>query len=127
MKPRLRTFATKRPSGTSPVERALIAKEWHATAVRAQIHAILGDDSDEFVNAAGRVMWVVLGAAIREDVDHDIPEVRILRGACNALYDQAGEASIDPTRRAAIRAGLEACFFLALLPLSTKLAEGAGG
>lgn len=93
----------------SLIDRALIEQAWHSNAVRAQIHALMGDDSDQFVNAAGKVFFVVLGAAIREDVDPEMPEIRILRGACNALYDQAGEPAIDASRRASIRVGLEAC------------------
>lgn len=98
-----------RPLRLSLVERALIEKQWHATSVRAQIHAILGDDSDQFVSAAGRVLFVVLGALMAEDIDHDLPDVRIARGACNALYEQAGQPTIDPVHRASLRSGLEAC------------------
>src|SRR4030095_13659538 len=43
------------------------------------------------VDKAGRVLYVVLGAAIADDADPELPEIRILRGACNAVYDQAGE------------------------------------
>ena len=102
-------MARRRTAVLGLIARALIEKQWHATAVRAQIHAILGDDSDQFVIAAGRVLYVVLGALMAEDIDHDLPEVRIVRGACNALYEQAGEPVIDPTRRASLRSGLEAC------------------
>lgn len=99
----------KRQARLSLLERALIEKQWHETSVRAQIHAILGDDSDHFVNAAGRVLFVVLGALVTEEADHTTPDVRIVRGACNALYEQAGESAIDPVRRASLRSGLEAC------------------
>ncbi|MNY13082.1 hypothetical protein D3C86_1461980 [compost metagenome] len=102
-------MARRRNVGLGLVRRAVIEKEWHATNVRAQIHAILGDDGNQFVNAAGRVLYVVLGALIAEEVDADLPDVRILRGACNALYEQAGEPDIQPMRRASMRSGLEAC------------------
>lgn len=102
-------MARRRTTALGLIERAIIEKQWHATAVRAQIHAILGDDSAQFVNAAGRVLYVVLGALIAEEVEPSVPDVRIVRGACNALYEQAGEPAIDPTRRAALRSGLEAC------------------
>lgn len=102
-------MARRRTAALGLIERALIEKQWHATAVRAQIHAILGDDGHQFVNAAGRVLYVVLGALIAEDVDASHPDVRIVRGACNALYEQAGEPDIQPARRASLRSGLEAC------------------
>jgi hypothetical protein len=104
MKRRSRTHAR-----LSLIERAMIEKQWHATAVSAQIHALIGDDSREMVNKAGRVMYVALGAAIAEELDPDMPEIRILRGACNAVYDQAGEPEIPAARRASIVSGLEAC------------------
>lgn len=93
----------------SLIERALLERQWHATAVRAQIHAILGDDGNEFVASAGRILWVVLEALITEEVEADLPEVQIIRDACNALEEQAGVEAITPARRAAIRWGLEAC------------------
>ena len=102
-------MARRRTAALGLIERAIIEKQWHATSVRAQIHAILGDDSAEFVNAAGRVLYVMLGALIAEKVEPSIPDVRIVRGACNALYEQAGEPTIAPARRASLRSGLEAC------------------
>lgn len=101
MKPRRRT-------SLSLIERAFIERDWHATAVVAQIHALAGDNSDKFVNAAGRIFFVVLGACIAEEVDSNTPELRILRGACNAMYEQAGEPVITPARRASMLAGLTA-------------------
>lgn len=100
---------THRRPGLSLIERALIEKQWHETAVSAQIHALIGDSSDGMVNAAGRVMFVVLGAAITEGISHEQPEIRIIRGAVNAVHDQAGEADIPAARRASIVSGLEAC------------------
>jgi hypothetical protein len=99
-------MARRRTVALGLIERAIIEKQWHATSVRAQIHAILGDDSAQFVNVAGRVLYVVLGALIAEEVDPSHPDVRIVRGACNALYEQAGEPDIVPARRASLRSGL---------------------
>ncbi|HNG79148.1 MAG TPA: hypothetical protein PLW24_06750 [Burkholderiaceae bacterium] len=117
MKPRRRKLP-----GCSPVERAIIAQQWDDTAVRARIHALIGQDSDQFVSAAGRVLFVVLGALLIEQIDPDMVEVRIVRGACNALIEQAGEPHIDPLRRASIRAGLEAAGqLLAVLPRKARV------
>lgn len=99
----------RRVARLSLIERAMLEKQWHATAVRAQIHAITGEDGNQFVNAAGRILWVVLEALSTEEVDPDLPEVRIIRGACNALEEQAGVEAITPARRASIRSGLDAC------------------
>lgn len=93
----------------NPVARAITARKWSQTATSAQIHALMGDDSDGLVNAAGRVFFVILGACALQRINSDTPDVRILRGACNALYEQAGEPRIDDMRRKSLQAGLEAC------------------
>ena len=91
----------------SPVERAVIAEKWRLGAVTAQIHALIGLNSEELVNQSGRVLYVVLGAALAQDLDTDMPELRIIRGAMGALFDQAGLDVIPADRRASIIRGLE--------------------
>ena len=103
MKPR------RQPKGLSLIERAVVEKQVRETFTAAQIHAMNGDDSDAMVKKAGTMFYVVLGAAITDGLDADMPEIRILRGACNALYEQAGESVIQSERRASIKAGLQAC------------------
>lgn len=98
----------RQPRALSLIERALIEQAWHQTALTAQIHALYGDSSDGMVNAAGRVLYVVLGAAIADGFAYDHPEIRIIRGAVNAVHDQAGVAEIPAARRASIVSGLEA-------------------
>jgi hypothetical protein len=98
----------RRPAGISLIERALIERDWHSTAVSAQIHALYGDSSHGMVNAAGRVLYVILGAAITDGLDHEHPDIRIVRGAVNAVHDQVGEEEIPAARRASIVSGLEA-------------------
>jgi len=94
--------------GLNLIERALIAKTMRAEVVSAEIHALLGDDSDELVHKAGRILWIVLEAVVADGVDPEMLEVRIMRGACNAIYEQKGEARVTETRRASICSGLEA-------------------
>jgi hypothetical protein len=91
-----------------PVTKAVIAATWDAGRVDAEIHAFMGDDSDKLVNAAGKRFFVILGAVIAQGLHHDDPDIRIIRGAVNAVYDQAGEASIQADRRASITSGLQA-------------------
>lgn len=97
----------RKPRGCSPVERAIIAQQWEDTAVRARIHALIGQDSDQFVSAAGRVLFVVLGALLIEQIDPDMVEVRIVRGACNALIEQAGELLAVLPRKARVDAVID--------------------
>ncbi len=98
----------KRQPGLNLVERAVIANEWRHTALEAQILALCTLDGQKLVNKAGRMLYVVLGAAIAEEVSPDLPAIRIIRGAVNAVHDQAGEPEIPDTRRASIVSGLNA-------------------
>lgn len=90
------------------VERAVIAAQWRQNVATSRIHALMGENTRELVNQSGRVFFVVLGAAIEVEVDVDLPEIRVIRGAVNATHDQAGVEPIDPARRASILAGLDA-------------------
>lgn len=110
----------RRYTGLTPVERALIAQSWSQLAVKAQLHALIGNDSDGFVSSAGRVLYVTLGACRISGVPVDTPDVRIVMGACNALCEQAGEAEIDESRRLSLQSGLAACS--RLLPRLTQRA-----
>lgn len=109
----------------NPIERAIWVASWKQAAVSGKIHALIGEDSDKMVNGADRVMYVVLGACAAQGIDPDTPDIRIIRGATNALIDQAEEPVITPERRAGIVSGLEACD--RLLPELTQrsLAEAA--
>lgn len=94
--------------GVSLIERALVEREWHQTAIEAQIHALMGDSSNGMVNAAGRVLFVLLGAAAAEAVDPEQPEIVSILAAVEAVHDQVGEEEISPGRRETIVAGLAA-------------------
>ena len=89
-------------------EKANIRRDWATDNLSAQIHALTGQDAALLVNKAGRIMFVVLGAARAQGVEQDHPDIRILRGAVNALHEQAGEPVIDERHRAAIASGLDA-------------------
>ena len=97
-----------KPKGINMVERAIIANKWKLESVDAKIHALIGDNSREMVHLAGKMLYVALGAALAEKMDSDDVDVRIIRGAVNAVHDQAEVAAIDPLRRASIVSGLEA-------------------
>ena len=98
----------RKPLGLNPVERAVIAQEWRHTALEAQMLAMCSLDSNKLVEKAGRMLYVVLGAAMAANMSPDALEIRILRGAVNAVHDQAGEAGIPEQRRASIVHGLNA-------------------
>jgi hypothetical protein len=125
----------RRQYGPSLIERALIEKQWHATALEATVQALVSDDSARMVNAAGKILYVVLGACIAEEADENDPAMVAVREAVDAVHDQAGLYTVPPERRARIVAGLDVCGFLvsvldrknliaAACELHAKLARG---
>lgn len=110
----------KRTHALTPVERAILVHQWKQGGVSSRIHALIGEDSDRLVSGAGKVMYVVLGACAAAGLDHDEPDLRVLRGAVNALGEQAGEPEVQEARRASIVSGLHACD--RLLPRLTQRA-----
>ena len=109
---------TARHYGLNLVQRALLARRWQKDAVAAGIHAMIGEDAGKLVNYAGKTAYVILGACAAANLSADLPDIRILRGAVNAIYDQADQQAIPQERRLAIVSGLEACN--RLLPLLTQ-------
>lgn len=97
----------QRKFGLNLMEKAVIANEWRHVALEAQMLALCSLDSEKLVNKAGRMLFVVLGACIADGVSHEDPNVRILRGAVNAVHDQAGEPHIPEQRRQSIIIGLQ--------------------
>ncbi|GER16708.1 hypothetical protein VCH24_17150 [Variovorax boronicumulans] len=114
----------RQPRGISLIERAVIEKQVRETLTAAKAHAMSSEDSDEIVGEAGRMFYVVLGAAIADQLDPGMPEIHTLHAACDALYDQAGEDAVAADRRALISAGLRACEHLfGILDYDSVIAE----
>lgn len=97
----------RKPISLNLVERAVIANEWRHVALEAQMLAMCSLDSDKLVGKAGRMLFVVLGACMTAGLHEDDPRIRILRGAVNAVHDQAGEVEIPAMRRQSIVIGLQ--------------------
>lgn len=93
----------------NPVSRALMVNRWKTDAVEGQIHALIGGDGLQMVNGAGRVFFVVLTAAVQQGEDVESPDMRILRGAIEALHEQAEDQEVSEICRAGILSGLNAC------------------
>jgi hypothetical protein len=97
----------------SPVGRALMGRQWSDELTKAGIHAHMGGDAAALCQHAGVVFFVVLGAARQLDLAADMPELRVVRGAVNAVYDQRDVADIEDVHRLAIISGVEAAQRLA--------------
>lgn len=109
----------------NPVAAALYASQWRRESVTSRIHALIGNDSDKLVNGAGQVIFVTLTAAAAHGFDADHPDMRVIRGAVEALHEQAGEPQIEELRRAGIVSGLQACDRLLPHLTQRELSEAA--
>lgn len=106
-----------------PVARAVARAQWSATGVDAQIQVLMGSDARTLCNKAGRMFFVILGAAIAEGFDADDLDLRIVRGAVNAVYDIANLTEVPEASRAPINSGLEAVKRLASRMTTRSLAD----
>ncbi|RZI69932.1 MAG: hypothetical protein EOP13_22675 [Pseudomonas sp.] len=98
----------KRSTRLSLIERALIERDWHQTAIVAQIHALCGNNSQGMVEAAGRVLFVVLAAVVADDHQLDSDDLNLIHQTLIAMHDQVDDPEISSTRRACIICGLQA-------------------
>lgn len=106
----------------TPIERAMLVANWKASAITARIHVLIGEDGIKLVSGAGKIFYVVIGACVEHQLDPETPDLRILRGACNALAEQAEVTKVDEARRASVKSGLQACD--RLLPQLSQKALG---
>jgi len=98
----------KRSFGLNLMEKAMIRKDWSIASTSAQIHAFTGNDASLVLDKAGRVLYVILGAAATSGYDRQHVDFRIVLGAINALHDQAGNPVLSELIRGSIIAGLYA-------------------
>lgn len=98
----------KRSPRLSLIERALIERDWHQTAIVAQIHALYGNNSQGMVEAAGRVLFVVLEAVVTDDHQLDPDDLDLMQQTLIAMHDQVDDPEISSARRACITSGLQA-------------------
>jgi len=96
----------KRTTRLNPIERAVIAAQWTATTVDANIHALIGSSEPDIANKCGKVFFVAL--AIARQNCPDSPEARIMQSTMNALYEMVGTDHIAPLARQSIISGLQA-------------------
>lgn len=88
------------------VERAVLMKKWTDFSVSGQINMLIGDCAPNLISYAGRMVYVGLACAMATGIAADDIDVRILRGAAGAMYDQVGQDEI--VNRQALRSGVEA-------------------
>lgn len=98
----------RRTVATNPVARAVAVQQWTQQGIDAQLQAFMGADARKVCNAVGRMLFVALGAAITEGLSADEPDLRVIRGAVNSLYDMADLEDVPEGMRQSVISGLEA-------------------
>ncbi len=101
-------MAARKPIALGLVERAVIADKWRKFALDGQLQAMLGEHTPTVINYCGRMVYVALACARAAEISADDPQVRVLRGAANALYDQVDCPVVQAERRGALIAGVHA-------------------
>ncbi len=102
----------KKPS-INPVERAVLMKNWDDFALDGRLQIMLGESSRSITNYAGRMMFVAQACALAVGIEPDDVDVRIIRGAVNALHDHIGQDTIPPELRASLSSGVNAALRVA--------------
>lgn len=107
------------------IARKRVYDEWTAANTSARIQSLIGENAEQLVDSAGKVFYVVLGAAIALELDPEMVQLRIVRGAVNALTELSGMQTLPDGLRASIEAGLRACAELVDAMPSTALQHAA--
>lgn len=98
----------KKPKSMHPLIKAQIRAKWSGEAVKAQIHALMGDDKEKLLAFASILFFVASGCAVYRGYSGDEPNYRIIRGAVNQLDDLNARGHITEQDRGAILAGMNA-------------------
>ncbi len=118
-----------------PFERQRLRLIWSQKTVDAGIHALMNDDAQAVMAKVGTLLYVVLGAALLQNLPADTPDMRILRAAANILGDLVGADTMTHQQRAGLSSALEALkrmvaelpeesLFIAATHAQQKLAAG---
>lgn len=89
-------------------ERQRLRQTWSERTVNAGIHALATDDAQVVMAKVGTLLYVVLGAAMLENLDQDAPDMRILRAAANVLGELVGTDKLTHQQQASMSSALEA-------------------
>lgn len=105
------TRKTSRRAG-SPVEQAVrkanLQRDIADLLTMADMQATWGNSPANAIDRCGRVMFIVSYAVGRCRIPDDTPEVRILRGMANAVYELAQDHNSLEQHRATLSSGLQA-------------------
>lgn len=123
---RKRNHRMQRRALTHPVLAAVVRRNLAAELQRLQtdagLQAHLGDNYAALANSAGRLGYITAYAC--GQIQLDTPDVRILRGTCEALGDMVANPGCLEHQRPAIQSGLAA--ISRLLPQLPDRALAAG-
>jgi hypothetical protein len=99
----------KQSPGMNPVAAAMlrttIRRDPANLMTDAELHAWNGENAAKLLNAAGRLVYITLGAAEASGFDSNHPDIRICLGMGSALGDLNTDSRLE-FHRGAIQAGL---------------------
>lgn len=100
----------RKPQATrmNPVQRAILRQRWSSKAIKAQIHALIGEDLDKLLDHGSVLFFVATACGIHLGWTGDEPDMRILRASVNALDDLSQRKQITETDRGSLMAGMMA-------------------
>lgn len=92
----------------NPVLRSIMRQRWSSEAVKAQIHALTGEDCEKLLAYGSVLFFVASACAMHLGWDGEEPDMRIVRASVNALDDLAQRKHIAEVDRGSILAGMMA-------------------
>lgn len=98
----------RKPVGLHPLMKQAVRAKWSSEAVKAQIHALMGEDREKLLAYGSVLFFVASACAMHMKWTGDEPDMRIVRASVNALDDLAGSPTITPELRASIHSGMMA-------------------
>jgi hypothetical protein len=96
----------RKPVGLHPFQKQAIRAKWNSEAVKAQIHALMGDDIEKLLAFGSVLFFVASACSIHLGWTGDEPDMRIVRASVNALDDLATRRTITDADRGALNGGL---------------------
>jgi hypothetical protein len=90
----------------NPVLRSVLRQRWSSNAVKAKIHALIGQDCDKLLAYGSVLFFVASACAMDMGWTGDEPDMRIVRASVNALDDLASRKQITEVDRSSILSGM---------------------
>lgn len=96
----------RKPVGLHPIEKQKLRATWDSHAVRAQIHALIGEDRERLLDFGSLLLFVACACALHLGWTGDEPDMRVVRGSINGLDEMAKRKTISDVDRKVLHNGM---------------------